>query len=267
VIREGTEALDSYRFNDYSGSLYQYTWHEFCDWYLELIKPVLYGEDGAERRITQLILAHSLSVILRLLHPVMPFITEELWHHVAVNGGSIMSAAFPQADPTLIDPQAEEEMALIMGVTTAIRNIRGEMNISPAAQLEAVVHGPERLLKLLETHSPSVRDLAKLSNLTLRRDGDRPRLAASAMVQGLEIFLPLEGVLDFKEETRRLQKEIGKLEPELARTKKKLANEDFLVRAPAEVVAKEREKSDRLGAKLQKLQEQLHRLVELTGGR
>jgi valyl-tRNA synthetase len=87
------------------------------------------------------------------------------------------------------------------------------------------------------------------------------------MVQGLEIFLPLEGVLDFKEETRRLQKEIGKLEPELARTKKKLANEDFLVRAPAEVVAKEREKSDRLGAKLQKLQEQLHRLVELTGGR
>jgi valyl-tRNA synthetase len=103
--------------------------------------------------------------------------------------------------------------------------------------------------------------------LTLRRDGDRPRLAASAVVGELEIFLPLEGVLDFQEETRRLQKEIGKLEPELARAKKKLTNEDFLGRAPAEVVAKERDKSDRLGAKLQKLQEQLHRLVEIAGGR
>jgi valyl-tRNA synthetase len=267
VIREGTEALESYRFNDYSSGLYQFTWHEFCDWYLELIKPVLYGEDPKGRRITQLILAHSLSAILRLLHPIMPFITEELWHHLAVNGGSIMSAAFPQADPTLIDPPAEKEMALIMGVTTAIRNIRGEMNISPAAQLKAVVYGPEALLKLLETHAPSVRDLARLSNLTLRRDGDRPRLAASAVVGELEIFLPLEGVLDFQEETRRLQKEIGKLEPELARAKKKLTNEDFLGRAPAEVVAKERDKSDRLGAKLQKLQEQLQRLVEIAGGR
>jgi valyl-tRNA synthetase len=267
VIREGTEALETYRFNDYSSTLYQFTWHEFCDWYLELIKPGLYGEDPKGRRITQLILAHCLSGILRLLHPIMPFITEELWHHLAVNGGSIMSAAFPQADPALIDPQAEKEMTLIMGVTTAIRNVRGEMNISPAAQLEAVVYGPEGSLQLLETHASSVRDLARLSTLTLRRDGDRPRLAASAVVGELEIFLPLEGVLDFQEETRRLQKEIGKLEPELARAKKKLTNEDFLGRAPAEVVAKEREKSDRLGAKLQKLQEQLHRLVELAGGR
>jgi valyl-tRNA synthetase len=178
-----------------------------------------------------------------------------------------MSAAFPLADPALTDLQAEEEMALIMGVTTAIRNIRGEMNISPAAQLEAVVYGPERLLKLLETHAPSVRDLARLSNLTLRRDGDRPRLAASAVAGELEIFLPLEGVLDFQEEARRLQKEIGKLEPELARAQKKLTNEDFLGRAPADVVAKERDKSDRLGVKLQKLQEQLNRLMELARGR
>jgi valyl-tRNA synthetase len=267
VIRDSTEALESYRFNDYASSLYQFTWHEFCDWYLELIKPVLYGEDPKGRRITQLILAHSLSAILRLLHPIMPFITEELWHHLAVNGGSVMRAAFPEADPTLLDPQAEKEMTLIMGLTTAIRNIRGEMNISPAAQLEAVVYGPEGSLQLLEVHAPSVRDLARLSILTLRRDGDRPRLAASAVAGELEIFLSLEGVLDFQEETRRLQKEIGKLEPELARVKKKLTNEDFLGRAPADVVAKEREKSDRLGAKLQKLQEQLHRLVEIAGGR
>jgi valyl-tRNA synthetase len=267
VIRRVTEALESYRFNDYANTLYQFIWHEFCDWYLEISKPVLYGEDRERRLGTQAILAHSLSALLRLLHPIMPFITEEIWQHLAVNRGSIMTAPFPKADATLADPQAEEEMAVIMGVTTAIRNIRGEMNISPAAQMEAVIYGPERLLKLLETDRRYVEELARLSQLTLRQEGERPRIAASTVVHELEIFLPLEAVLDFQEETRRLQKEIGKLEPELARTKKKLTNEDFLGRAPAEVVAKEREKSERLGAKLQKLQTQLDRLLEVGAGR
>jgi len=266
VIRQVSDALDSYRFNDYANTLYQFIWHEFCDWYLEISKPALYGEDRERRAVTELILAHSLSAILLLLHPIMPFITEEIWQHLAVNMGSIMTAPFPRADSTLADPQAEEEMAMIIDVTTAIRNIRGEMNISPAAQMEAVIYGPERLLKLLETHTHYVEDLAKLSQLTLRQEGERPRMAASAVVRELEIFLPLEAVLDFQEERRRLEKEIGKLEPELARAKKKLANEDFLGRAPAEVVAKEREKSDRLGAKLRKLQTQLDRLMEVGAG-
>jgi valyl-tRNA synthetase len=267
VIRQVTEALESYRFNDYANTLYQFIWHEFCDWYLEISKPALYGKDRDRRAVKQLILAHCLSAILRLLHPIMPFITEEIWQHLAMKRGSIMSVPFPEADPTLADAQAEEGMALIMDVTTAIRNIRGEMNISPAAQMEAVIYGPERLLRLLETHGRYVEDLARLSQLTLRQTGERPRLAASAVVHELEIFLPLEAILDFQEESRRLQKEIGKLEPELARTKKKLANEDFLGRAPAEVVAKEREKSERLGAKLHKLQTQLHRLIEVGADR
>jgi valyl-tRNA synthetase len=267
VIRQVTEALESYRFNDYANTLYQFIWHEFCDWYLEISKPALYGEDRDRRAVKQLILAHCLSAILRLLHPIMPFITEEIWQHLAMKRGSIMIVPFPEADPTLADPQAEEEMGLIMDVTTAIRNIRGEMNISPAAQMEAAIYGPERLLRLLETHSRYVEDLARLSQLTLRQRGERPRLAASAVVHELEIFLSLEAILDFQEESRRLQKEIDKLEPELARTKKKLANEDFLGRAPAEVVAKEREKSERLGAKLHKLQTQLDRLMEVGADR
>jgi valyl-tRNA synthetase len=267
VIRQVTEALESYRFNDSANTLYQFIWHEFCDWYVEISKPALYGEDRERRAVKELILAHCLSAILRLLHPIMPFITEEIWQHLAVKTGSIMIAPFPEADSTLADPQAEEEMAVIMDVTTGIRNIRGEMNISPAAQMEAVIYGPERLLKLLETHRRYVEDLARLSQLTLRQTGERPRMAASAVVHELEIFLPLEAILDFQEESRRLQKEIGKLEPELARTKKKLANEDFLGRAPAEVVAKEREKSERLGAKVHKLQMQLHRLIEVGADR
>jgi valyl-tRNA synthetase len=263
VSRLVHQSLDSYHFNDAASILYQFTWHEFCDWYLELIKPVLYGQNEDQRKLTQQILLHTLSVILRLLHPIMPFVTEELWHHLPDSRGSIMIAPFPEPDPSLEDVQAEGEMALTMEVITAIRNIRGEINIAPAAQLQAVALGSAEFTDLLAAHTDYVKNLAKLSQLELRASGERPRLAASAVVRELEVFVPLEGVLDFEEESRRLQKEIDKLEPELARVNGKLANDSFLSRAPAEIVAKEREKSARLGAKLDKLQAQLERLAKL----
>jgi len=265
IIRQTNEALDSYHFNEVANVLYQFTWHEFCDWYLELIKPVLYGQNENERMETQRILLHCLSVILRLLHPLMPFVTEELWQQLPNSDGSIMAAVFPEPAQSLVDHQAEEQMAVVADVTTAIRNIRGEMNIAPAAKVEAKAYGPDNLVGLLEAHGDYIKDLARLSTLEARRDGERPRMAASAVVRELEIFVPLEGVLDFAEESRRLQKEIGKLEPELARSKKKLTNDEFLARAPAEVVAKERDKLERLSSKLEKLQTQLERLIELGG--
>jgi len=265
IIRQTSEALDSYHFNEVANVLYQFTWHEFCDWYLELIKPVLYGQNENERMETQRILLHCLSVIVRLLHPLMPFVTEELWHQLPNSAGSIMAAVFPEPAQSLVDHQAEEQMAVVTDVTTAIRNIRGEMNIAPAAKVEAKAYGPDSLVDLLEAHGDYIKDLARLSTLEARRSGERPRMAASAVVRELEIFVPLEGVLDFAEESRRLQKEISKLEPELARSKKKLTNDEFLARAPAEVVAKERDKLERLGSKLEKLQTQLERLIELSG--
>jgi len=176
-----------------------------------------------------------------------------------------MAAVFPEPAQSLADHRAEEQMAVVADVTTAIRNIRGEMNIAPAAKLAAVAYGPDSLVSLLEAHGDYIKDLARLSTLEARRDGERPRMAASAVVRELEIFVPLEGVLDFAEESRRLQKEISKLEPELARSKKKLTNDEFLARAPAEVVDKERDKLERLGSKLEKLQTQLERLIELSG--
>ncbi len=265
IILQTNEALDSYHFNEVANVLYQFTWHEFCDWYLELIKPVLYGQNENERKETQRILLHCLSVILRLLHPVMPFVTEELWQQLPNSAGSIMAAVFPEPAQSLVDHHAEEQMAVVADVTTAIRNIRGEMNIPPAAKLEAKAYGPDNLVGLLEAHGDYIKDLARLSTLEARRDGERPRMAASAVVRELEIFVPLEGILDFAEEGRRLQKEIGKLEPELARSKKKLTNDEFLARAPAEVVAKERDKLERLSSKLEKFQIQLERLIELSG--
>jgi valyl-tRNA synthetase len=263
IIQQTQEALDSYHFNEVANGLYQFTWHEFCDWYLELVKPVLYGQDKKQRKETQRILLHCLSVILRLLHPVMPFVTEELWHQLPDVDGSIMVAVFPEPDQSLLDLEAVEQMAVVMDVTTAIRNIRGEMNIAPAAEVEAIAYGPDNLAGFLQAHVGYIKDLARLSTLDVRREGERPRVAASAVVGELELFVPLAGVLDLEEESRRLQKEISKLEPELARSNKKLANDEFLTRAPAQIVAKERTKLERLGSKLEKLQKQLERLKKL----
>ncbi len=266
IVRQVCKALDSYHFNEAASVLYQFTWHEFCDWYLEMIKPVLYGDNEKERKETQQFLLHGLSSVLRLLHPIMPYVTEELWHHLPGNEGSIMVAEFPRPDESLVDRQGEEQMAVMMDVTTAIRNIRGEMNVAPAAQVDAIVFGPDSLTSVVKTHGHYIEDLARLSTLEVVRDGERPRMAASAVVRELELFVPLEGVLDLEEENRRLQKEISKLEPELARTQNKLANDAFLSRAPADIVAKEKDKLERLGGKLDKLQAQLEKVKKISGG-
>jgi valyl-tRNA synthetase len=266
IFRKVNETLESYHFNEAASLIYQFTWHEFCDWYLEMVKPVLYSDNQKEREETQQFLLYGLSSILRLLHPFMPYVTEELWDHLPNTEGSIMVADFPKPDEALVNLRAEEEMAVVMDLTTAIRNIRGEMNIAPAAQVDAVVFGPDNLTSAVKAHGHYIEDLARLSTLEIQRDGKRPRAAASAVVRELELFVPLEGVLDFEEEIRRLRKEISKLQPELARSKKKLANDEFLNRAPEDVVAKERDKYGRLGDKLNKLQRQLERLNKISNG-
>ncbi|MBW2070729.1 MAG: valine--tRNA ligase [Deltaproteobacteria bacterium] len=267
VTDQVTRAQESYHFNDAANVLYQFTWHEFCDWYLEMIKPVLYSGDEENRHLTQQVLAHCLSVLLRLLHPIMPFVTEELWAHLHPDEGSIMTAPFPVVASQLINEQAEEKMNLLMGVITAIRNIRGEMNIAPAAQVEAVVLGSQAAAEVVAAHEQYVKDLARLKDIKVGTDQERPRVAASAVVGQLEIFVPLAGVLDFAEERKRLQKEISKLEPQLTRSTQKLANEDFINRAPGDIVQKERQKAERLSLKLQKLKGQLDRLASIEAER
>jgi valyl-tRNA synthetase len=263
IFRQVNEALESYHFNEAASVIYQFTWHEFCDWYLEFIKPVLYGDKQEEREESQQFLLHGLSCLLRLLHPFVPYVTEELWHHLPSTEGTVMTAEYPAPAPSLVDREAEEEMALVMDVTTAIRNIRGEMNVAPVARVDTVVFGPDNLTSVLKAHGHYIEDLARLSTLKMHRDGQRPRVAASAVVRELELFVPLEGILDFEEESKRLRKEIRKLEPELGRVKNKLANTEFLTRAPTDIVAKEKDKCERLGGKLDKLRTQLERLTKL----
>jgi valyl-tRNA synthetase len=270
VITETVRHLETYAFDQAAHVLYQFTWHEFCDWYLELIKPKLgNGASPEERHHTQRVLVEVLSAILRLLHPFMPFITEEIWHKLPGAQGSIMVAPYPTPDPALHNPDAEAEMGLVMESIVAIRNMRAEMNVPPAASVSVLVFSQDRRpMEILEGHQQSVRLLARVQDLQFQPAGNPPAAAAKSVVmysQGgsLDLVMPLAGLIDFKEEARRLNREMDKLSRELAQAQKKLANEDFLSKAPPEVVDRERERYQALTEKLGKLKSHEKRLKKL----
>ncbi|MHB9072591.1 MAG: valine--tRNA ligase [Desulfobaccales bacterium] len=267
VIAETRGNLDSYAFDQAANVLYQFIWHEFCDWYLELIKPQLYDKDDpAARTRCQSVLLKVLSAILRLLHPFVPFITEEIWQKLPGAEGSVMVAPYPQADSALTNPEAEAEMNLVMDTITAIRNIRGEMNVPPATQVDVFLHSPETIaVAALSRHQQAIKILARVQALHCNADGGPPAAAAKAVVDAVEIFLPLAGIIDFAEEARRLEKELQKLGKDLDQAQRKLSNEDFLAKAPAEVVAKEKEKLAGWSEKLTKLKTHRERIRELMG--
>jgi valyl-tRNA synthetase len=264
-----SEALDSYRFNDAAGALYNFVWHEFCDWYLEAIKPTLYGKEGQNRQHATLsVLWRVLHDTLILLHPFVPFITEEIWHKLPGTQGSIMKAAFPLYADTdnciQRDEEAESHMGLISGIITGIRNIRGEMNLSPSLSLAVSAQSRnESTKKTIQQHRDMVINLARLSSLSVGNAGERPKSAATAVVNDATIFVSLEGIVDFVKEIERLEKEINKLTNESATVSKKLNNEDFLRKAPVEVVEKVKAKHDVLVEKQQKLLSNLNRIKAL----
>ncbi len=268
VVREVKSALDGYLFNQYAHVLYQFFWHEYCDWYLEMIKPDLYGEDRAAKRLAQSLSARVLEQMLILLHPVMPFVTEEIWQKLPQTSGSIMKAALPAIEDDRLDPAAEEAMELIMGVVNGIRNIRGEMNVRPATRVGVVCHyEKESDASLLNRHAGTISDLARLSDFAVLKAEGQPKPAQSAgtVVKTVEVFVILKDILDFDSEARRLEKELSRLEKEFGVTQKKLLNEDFLQKAPADVIEKEREKGIRLGEKIEKLTHQ-HEIINSIRG-
>ncbi len=269
VTEAVADALDTYRFNDAASSLYRFVWHEFCDWYLEAIKPVLYGKEGPEKQgETMRVLWHVMHDTLILLHPFIPFVTEEIWHKLPGTEGSIMKAAFPSNDSDVSrvvhDHDAEAKMELIMGIITGIRNVRGEMEIPPSLFLDVSVQSQdEEERKTIEQQRDIIINLAKLKTLFVKQIGKRPKAAATNIVNGSTIFVSLEGVIDFDKEAKRLEKEIGKLTNDLKTGSRKLANEDFLNKAPAQVVDKVKEKNSILVEKQQKLQKNLIKIREL----
>jgi valyl-tRNA synthetase len=242
TIHDVREALDAYRFNEAAGAVYQFLWSDLCDWYLEIAKISLYRPEApGERQRVQHTLVTVLESTLRLLHPFMPFVTEELWQRLPHDGESIMVAAYPKASRTGHEAEAERQMAVLIQAVTAIRNIRGEMRISPAQTLGVTVKASSADEPLLRDHTGLLEALAR-ARVTLDPHATRPRASALGVVGASELYVELEGLVDLTAERQRLEKEIKRTADAIAFTRGKLARADFTERAPAEVVDKEREK-------------------------
>jgi valyl-tRNA synthetase len=262
VSAETAEALDAYRFNDAAGLVYNFVWHEVCDWYLEAIKPALHGKTSPEAREASLgVLWRVLHDLLILLHPFIPFVTEEIWHKLPGTDGSIMRARYPLEAPAP-DSEAERRMGLLIEVVSGIRNVRGEMGLSPGMALDAVVYAADPETRgTIEFHRDLIASLARLAALEVTDQAVRPRGAATAVARGATIFVRLEGIIDFAKEAERLRKELGKLAKDLTAVANKLRNPDFLGKAPADIVAKVKAQQQELEEKQQKIQANLDRIT------
>jgi valyl-tRNA synthetase len=252
AVNETVDALEGFRFNDAAGAAYQFVWHELCDWYIELAKDALYGQDEAAKASARAVLTHCLDTSLRLLHPIMPFITEELWQTLQAQvgarwGDSIMIARYPERGP--VDEAAEQSFGPVIGIVDALRNIRGEMNIAFKAPLRNVQVGslaPQSLATVRAEESRILR-LANVVGLTVSGEPTRKvRGSAVAVGSGFEVRVPLAGVVDMAAEGARVEKELAKVAADLAGIEKKLANPSFVERAPKDVVEKDRARAEEL---------------------
>jgi valyl-tRNA synthetase len=266
TIRQTNQSLDDYKFNEAASTLYAFTWHNFCDWYIEMAKGDLYGEDPQAKLRVQSVLFTVLEQLLRLLHPLMPFITEEIWQVLPGERpcASIMQADYPDGSGLPTDAVGAERMELIMEVIRAIRNIRGEMDVPPGKQITALLDcKSDQVQNVLTDGIAAIRVLGKVDELTIGQDLDRPEQAATQVVGDVEISLPLAGLVDIAEEEKRLQKEIAKVQKDIDLFSKKLSNEKFVANAPAHVLEKDRGKLKDAEEKIVVLQESLGKIQAL----
>ncbi|MFJ7727121.1 valine--tRNA ligase [Neobacillus sp. NPDC097160] len=243
TIEHVTRLSERYEFGEVGRALYNFIWDDFCDWYIEMAKLPLYGEDEAAKKTTRSILAYVLDNTMRLLHPFMPFITEEIWQNLPHNGESITAAAWPTVKPELSDEQAAQEMKLLMEMIRSVRNIRAEVNTPMSKKIKMLVKAKDgAVLKAIENNRSYIERFCNPEELQMGIDIEVPEKAMTAVITGLEIILPLEGLINIDEEIARLEKEYEKLNKEVDRVQKKLSNEGFMKKAPESVVAEERAK-------------------------
>ncbi len=279
TVDEARRAVDGYRFNDFAHHLYQFTWHEFCDWYIEMSKLSLNGTLEDDPKKTQRVLKYALTRVLLLLHPLMPFVTEEIWQTLTGRGGglnevpssehenaSIMIQPYPQPEQHRMDPAADAQIGFLIDVVRAIRNLRSEMNCSPSQDVKVVLFASEEDAAFLRNQEPYLRALTRAGVVEYRLSGERPKGAATAVVGSTEIYLPLGDMINISEEKARLAREVNKVEDELARVEKKLANKEFLTKAKDEVVQKERNKARLFKDKILKLNRSLEMIREVQEG-
>ncbi len=269
--KQVAEALDTYRLDLAAQAIYEFVWNEYCDWYLELSKPILFDKsEGSEasKKGTRRTLIRVLETVLRLIHPLMPFISEEIWQKIkplaGVTGETIMHARYPIADENKIDQQALKDVEWLQAVILGVRNIRGEMNISPAKDLNVLFkNGSADDQQRLHTNQQFLKKLASLESVTWLHAGDAEPMSATALVGQMEILIPMAGFIDKDAEIARLTKESNKLQQDIERTETKLGNAAFVEKAPAEVVENERKRVNENKAAVEKLREQIQKISAL----
>jgi valyl-tRNA synthetase len=270
LLETSERAIATYRFDLYSQAIYEFAWHEYCDWYLELTKPLLWDDqaDPAELRGTRMTLLGILESLLRAAHPIMPFITEAIWAEVAPRlgngGGTIMLQQYPEAGDYSKDEEADAAITWLKGVIEGIRNIRGEANIKPGREINVLLQNGSALDRSLEADCATLlKKLAKVSDISWLADDQTPPPNALALVGELKVMVPLAGLIDVAAEQTRLNKEVDRKSAERERIAKKLGNPNFVEKAPEDVVAKEQAKLNDIDAALTTLQAQLTSLNDL----
>ncbi|MBX9985163.1 MULTISPECIES: valine--tRNA ligase [Priestia] len=263
TIEHVTKLADKYEFGEVGRILYNFIWDDFCDWYIEMAKLPLYGEDEAAKKTTRSILAYVLDNTMRLLHPFMPFITEEIWQSLPHEGESITVAKWPEVRPELSDKEAANDMRLLVDIIRAVRNIRAEVNTPMSKQVKLFIKAKdENIQNQLEKNRAYVERFCNPSELVISTDVSLDEKAMTAVVTGAELILPLEGLINIEEEIARLEKEYDKLNKEVERVQKKLNNQGFIAKAPAKVVEEERAKEQDYVEKREAVQS---RIAELRG--
>ncbi len=262
---EVTANLEKFELGEAARSLYEFIWSEYCDWYIETAKARLYDkEDAAGRATAQSVLCTVLEGTLRLLHPFMPFISEAIWQHLLHEGESIVRASWPAPPSALRDDAAEAAMGTVMETIKAIRNMRAEVNVPPGRKSEVILLAAAEQQAVLAANAQYIRALAAAEPVTvLPLTAAKPENAMTAVVSGVEVYLPLRGLIDVEKETARLNKERENLEKEVARVAGKLANESFVAKAPAAVIEKERAKEREYREKLAAISERLAYLANI----
>jgi len=274
TVKEVDDSLNGYEFDKAASAIYKFFWSEYCDWYIESVKPVLYGDDPIGKQRTKSVLVRVLKTALQLLHPIAPFISEELYQRLrgfgvelsATEGGtaeSIMLSAFPECNDTQIYRDEHDEVELMKEIVVSIRNLRAVIGLHPSEKVSVVLlPESERARKQIEANRGFILSLAALSGFEIAKK-DKPKKAIAQVIPGVEIFLPVEGLIDVGKETERIKKEIGKISKDLERTEKKLSNPEFLERAPEEIVQKEREIFEELSFQIKKMEDVLNKLSEI----
>ncbi|MCL6636816.1 MAG: valine--tRNA ligase [Alicyclobacillus sp.] len=246
-----TRYLDRYEFGEAGRVIYDFAWDDFCDWYIEFSKLALYGDDEARKQQVRAVLVCVLDTLLRLLHPFIPFVTEEIWQSLPLPGEALVTAAWPRVQPEWDHPAAAREAAAVMELVRAVRNLRAELNLPPSRAVPLVVHAQDDAWQtLFAANAAAIRRFCNVSTWQLTLAGEAPAQAVSAVTSGAQVYLPLAGVVDVATELERLRKEQVRLASELERAEKKLANPQFVAKAPAAVVAAEQAKADDFRTKL-----------------